>query len=197
MPKRDRSGDESSPGRVVAPTKARPNHHDVRARRWALTDDDVELVVLECGVEFFFEDRLHAVDFVEEQYLALAQVGEDGCQVALNLQGRPGGLLEAYVELVGDDGGEGGFAQSRWTEEQDVIEGFAADLAASSAIASCSLALDWPMNSPSQRGRSLSSKELSSSPRVAETSRSGSLSLRFTIRSVSIGLHRHLRKFIA
>ena len=35
----------------------------------ALADDDVELVVLEGGVEFFFEDGLEAVDFVEEEDL--------------------------------------------------------------------------------------------------------------------------------
>src|ERR1035437_10218468 len=50
------------------------------------------------------------------------------------------------------------------------------DLAASSAMASCSLAFDWPMNSPSQRGRSLSSKPCSSSARAALTRRSGVLS---------------------
>jgi hypothetical protein len=61
----------------------------VGARRRALADDDVELVVLEGGVELFFQHRLHAVDFVEEEHLALAQVGEDGGQVALDLQAGP------------------------------------------------------------------------------------------------------------
>jgi len=49
------------------------------------------------------------VDFVEEEHLALAQIGEDGGQVTLNLQGRAGGLLKADIEFVGDDGGKGGF----------------------------------------------------------------------------------------
>src|SRR5882757_8556654 len=56
-------------------------------------------------------------------------------------------------------------------------------------MASCSFALVWPMNSVRRRGRSFSSKELSSSPRVAETSRSGSLSPCLTIRSVSTTLN--------
>ena len=102
------------------------NLHDVGARGGALADDDVELVVLERGVELFFEDGLQAVDLVEEEDLALAQVGEDGGEVALDLQGGAGGLLEADVELVGDDGGEGGFAQAGRAEEEDVVEGFAA-----------------------------------------------------------------------
>ena len=92
----------------------------------ALADDDVELVVLEGGVEFFFEDGLEAVDLVEEEDLALAEVGEDGGEVALDLEGGAGGLLEADVELVGDDGGEGGFAEAGRAGEQDVVEGFAA-----------------------------------------------------------------------
>ena len=43
--------------------------HDVGARGGALADDDVELVVLERGVELFFEHGLQAVDFVEEEDL--------------------------------------------------------------------------------------------------------------------------------
>jgi len=61
----------------------------VGARRRALADDDVELVVLERGVEFFFKHRLHAVNLVEEQYLAFAQIGKDRSEVALNLQRWP------------------------------------------------------------------------------------------------------------
>ena len=66
------------------------------------------------------------MELVEEEDLALAQVGEDGGEVALDLQGGAGGLLEADIELVGDDGGEGGFAQAGRAEEEDVVEGFAA-----------------------------------------------------------------------
>ena len=67
------------------------------ARRRALADDDVQLVVLQRGVELFLEDGLQAVDLVEEEDLALAQVGEDGGEVTLDLQGGAGGLLEADV----------------------------------------------------------------------------------------------------
>ena len=98
----------------------------MRARRRALPDDDVELVVLERGVELFFENGLQAVDFVEEEHLALAQIGEDGGEVALDLQRGAGGLLEADIQLVGDDGGERRFAQSGRPEEEHVIERFAA-----------------------------------------------------------------------
>src|ERR1039458_8736060 len=48
------------------------------------------------------------------------------------------------------------------------------DFAASRAMASCSLAFSWPMNSLRRVGRSFSSKAWSSSTRAAETSRSAS-----------------------
>src|SRR5512138_398165 len=92
------------------------------ARRGALTDDDVELIVFERGVEQFFELRLQAVDFVDEEDLFLAQVGEDGGQIALDLQGRTGCLLESDAEFVGDDGGQRGLAESGWTVEEDVVK---------------------------------------------------------------------------
>lgn len=98
------------------------------AGRGAGADHDVELVVLERGVEFFFHDGLEAVDLVEEEDLAGLEVGEDGGHVSLDLQGGAGGLLEGYVELVGNDGGEGGFTEAGRAEEEDVVEGFAAGL---------------------------------------------------------------------
>ncbi len=96
------------------------------ARRRALPDDDVELVVLERGVELFFEHRLQAVNLVEEEHLALAQVGEDGGEVALDDERRTRGLLEADVEFVGDDGGQRGLAQARRAEKKHVIQRLAA-----------------------------------------------------------------------
>ena len=127
MPKRERKGEDEQAGpRGGADEGEGANLHHVGARRRALADDDVEFVVFEGGVELFFQHRLHAVNFVEEEHLALAQVGEDGGQVALNLQGRAGGLLEADVQLIGNDGGQGGFAQAGRAGEQHVIEGLAA-----------------------------------------------------------------------
>ena len=41
----------------------------------ALADDDVELVVLERGVQLLFEDGLEPVNLVQKEDLALAEVG--------------------------------------------------------------------------------------------------------------------------
>ena len=129
MPKRERSGAESSPARVVAPMKRERLHvHGVRARRRPLPDDDVELVVLQRRVEQLFQRGLHAVHFVDEQHLLLAQVGQDGRQVALDLQRRPRGLLKRRAQLVGDDVRQRRLAQSRRAVQQHVVERFAARL---------------------------------------------------------------------
>jgi hypothetical protein len=100
--------------------------HDVGARRGSGADHDVELVVLQRGVEFFFHYGLQAMDLVEKQHLPGLEIGENGGHIALDLQGGAGGLLEADVELVGDDGGERGFAEAGRAEEENVVEGFAA-----------------------------------------------------------------------
>ena len=93
----------------------------MRARRRALADDDVELVVLKRCVQLLLEHRLQAVYLVQKQDLPLAKVGEDGGEVALNLQRRAGCLLEADVELVRNDGGKRGLTEARRPEEQHMI----------------------------------------------------------------------------
>ena len=68
------------------------------------------------------------MDLVQEEHLPLAQVGEDGGEIALNLQRRAGSLLEAYAELVRDDSRERRLAESRRPEQQYVVHGLAARL---------------------------------------------------------------------
>ena len=74
MPKRARSGDVSSPARVVAPIeRERLERHLHRSRARALPDHDVELEVLHRGIEDLFDRRRHAVNLVDEQHFALAE----------------------------------------------------------------------------------------------------------------------------
>ncbi len=92
----------------------------------ALADHDVEAVVFEGGVELLLKDGREAVDFVEEEDLLFLDVGEDGRQIAGDDEAGAAGLLEGSAHFVGDDGGEGGFAEAGRAEEEDVVEGFAA-----------------------------------------------------------------------
>ena len=111
-----------------ADKRERPHLDGVGARRRPLPDDDVELVVLQRRVEQLFQRGLQAVHFVDEQHLLVAQVGQDGGQVALDLQRRPRGLLERRAHFVGDDVGQRGLAQPRRPVEQHVVQRLAARL---------------------------------------------------------------------
>jgi len=78
--KRERSGEDRRPGRELGDDEGEGRiSHDVGARGGALADDDVEFVVIEGGVELFFEDGLHARGISSrKEDLALRRFGEDG-----------------------------------------------------------------------------------------------------------------------
>src|SRR5205085_718262 len=102
-------------------------HFDgVGARRGPLPDNDIELIILQRGIQDFFQRWLQPVDLVEEQHLPALNVGEDGGEVALDRERRAGCLLKLYPQLVGDDAGQRGLAQSRRAIEQHVVQRLAA-----------------------------------------------------------------------
>jgi len=88
------------------------------------------------------------VNLIEEQYLAIAQIGEDGGEVALDDEGRTRALLKTDVELLAMIVASVVFPRPGGRREH-MVQSFAAGLAASRAMASCSLAFDCPMNSRS------------------------------------------------
>ena len=60
------------PARVVAPTRVKRGQVELdRAGGGAGVDDDVEPVVLHRRVEVFLDGRVEAVDFVDEEDVAL------------------------------------------------------------------------------------------------------------------------------
>ena len=79
----------------------------------ALAEDDVELEVLHRRVQDLLHRPAQAVDLVDEEDVALGQVGQDGGQVAGPDQGRAGRDAKAGAHLVGHDPGQRGLAQSR------------------------------------------------------------------------------------
>jgi hypothetical protein len=94
MPKRSRSGLVSMPARVVAPDQREGLQVELdRARRRALADHDVDLVVLQRRVEDLLDHRAQAVDLVDEQHVVLLEVGQDRGQVL--------GLLEHRARWSG------------------------------------------------------------------------------------------------
>ena len=101
MPKRARSGDVSSPVRVVAPTSVNGWSGTFTDRALGpLPDHDVELVVLHRRIEDLLDRRAHAVDFVDEEHLALLEVRQHGGEIAGLLDHRTGGRPDRDAELV-------------------------------------------------------------------------------------------------
>ena len=99
-----------------------------RAGRRALADDEVELVILHGRIEDFLHRRVEAVDLVDEEHVALFEVGELRRQIAGLGDHRAGGRAEIDPELAGDDLGERGLAEARRADEEHVVEGVAPGL---------------------------------------------------------------------
>ena len=127
MPKRSRSGEVSSPARVVAPTRVNGGRSSLSdPRGGTLSDHDVDLAVLHRRVEDLLDGRVQAMDLVDEEDVPRLQVGQQGREVAAALDHRPRGLAKARPHLVRDDVSEGGLAKAGGTEDEHVVEGVAA-----------------------------------------------------------------------
>ena len=99
-----------------------------RARRRPLADDEIELVVLHGGIEDLLDRRVEAVDLVDEEDVAVLQVGEQRGEIAgLGDDGARGGA-EAHAQLARHDLGERGLAEAGGAREQHVVERVAARL---------------------------------------------------------------------
>ena len=68
------------------------------------------------------------MDLVDEQYIALLQIGEQGGKVAGLFNGRAAGNTDLYAHFVGNDACQCGLAKARRAVEQDVVHRFAAPL---------------------------------------------------------------------
>src|SRR5262249_43155084 len=97
-----------------------------RAGSRTFADHDVDLELLERGIEDFLDDRRKAVDLVDEQHVVRLEVGEKRGEIARSLQHRARGLPQVHAQLVGDDVRQSGLAQAWRAKEQDVIERFLA-----------------------------------------------------------------------
>jgi hypothetical protein len=80
------------------------------------------------GIEDFLHGRVEAVDLVDEEHVALFQVGELRREVAGLGDHRAGGGAEVHAELAGHDLGERGLAEARRADEEHVVEGVAPGL---------------------------------------------------------------------
>ena len=75
MGNRVSNGAVSRPLRVVAPIKVNRGRLSCTLRALVLVDDDIQLVTHR-GVEIFLHGLLHAMDFINEQYIAFLEISE-------------------------------------------------------------------------------------------------------------------------
>ena len=97
-----------------------------RARRRPLADDQVELEILHRGIEDFLDRRIEPVDLVDEQHVAVFEIGEQRREVAGLGDHRAGGGAEIHAELARDDLRQRGLAEAGRADEQHVVERFLA-----------------------------------------------------------------------
>ncbi len=97
-----------------------------RARRRSLADDEVELEILHRGIEHLLDRGTEAMDLVDEEHVALFEIGEKCREIAgLGDHGTRGGA-KADAELARHDLRQRGLAEARRADEQHVIERLAA-----------------------------------------------------------------------
>ena len=65
------------------------------------------------------------MDLINEQHVALLQVGQQGRQVAGLFNGRAAGNADLHPHLLGHNAGQGGFAQARRAVKQHMVHRFA------------------------------------------------------------------------
>ena len=98
----------------------------VRARARSRAHQDIDAEIFQRRIEHLLHIRQQAMDLVDEEDLARADVAQDAGEIEFLLQHGPGSGGEGDFQLLGDDGGERGFAEAGRPVEQHVVHGFAA-----------------------------------------------------------------------
>jgi hypothetical protein len=106
---------------------------------------DVEAEVLHRRVEALFDDRVQAVDLVDEEDVVRAELGEETREGALVLNDRAVGAEELDSHFFCEDLRERGLAEPREAAEKEVVEGLAAAARGFDEDVEVSLCFDWPM----------------------------------------------------
>src|SRR6185437_1185455 len=97
-----------------------------RARRRSFADNEIELKILHRGIEHFLDRRAQAMDLIDEEHVALFEIGEKGSEIAGLRDHRSGRRAKTDAELTRHDLCQRGLAKARRAAEQHVIERLAA-----------------------------------------------------------------------
>ena len=99
-----------------------------RARRRSLADDQVELEILHRRIEDFLHRRVQPVDLVDEQHVAVFEIGQQRREIAGLGDDRAGGRAEIDAEFARHDLRQRRLAEARRPDEQHMVERLAAAL---------------------------------------------------------------------
>jgi hypothetical protein len=97
-----------------------------RTGRRSFADHEVERPILHRGIKHLFDRRIQPVNLVDEQDVAILQVGEKSGKVAGLGDDGTRRCTEADAHFAGEDPGQRGLAQSRRSEKENMVERFAA-----------------------------------------------------------------------
>ena len=93
-----------------------------RARRRSLADDEIELEILHRGIEHFLHRRTEAMDFVDEQDVALFEIGQQRREIAGLGDDRARSRAKTDAELARHDLRQRGLAEAGRADEQHMIQ---------------------------------------------------------------------------
>ena len=120
----ERRRQQPLPRRRADQSEARKVDPD-RSRRRPLADHQVERAVLHRRIEHFLDRGIEPVDLVDEQDVAVFEIGKKRGEVAGLGDHRPGGGAETDAHLPRQDSCKRRLAKARRPVEQDVVERFA------------------------------------------------------------------------
>ena len=127
MPKRSRSGvrqqAEAGGGRHQREFRQVDLH---RASGRPFPDDEVELEIFHRRIEDFLDGRIEAMDLVDEEHVALLEIGEQGSEIAGLGDNRARRRAEIDAELFGHDLRQRRLAEAGRTDEEHMVQRFAA-----------------------------------------------------------------------
>ncbi len=92
------------------------------ARRRPLADHDIQRTIFHGGIKDFLDHRIEPVDFVDEQNIAVLEIGEQCRQIAGFCDDRARGGAEPDAHFLRHNLRQRGFAQSRRAKKQHMIE---------------------------------------------------------------------------
>ena len=90
----------------------------------AFVENKVNRKIFHGRIEEFFHHLWRTVDFVHKQYIPFLEMREETDEITAFFKCRTGCGDKIAVHFIGNDMGQRGLTQTRWTVEQHVVYGF-------------------------------------------------------------------------